>query len=66
MQLNGDTIRILRYHQGISQENLACEINCSRSILAKIETEERKHTSLDIAYKIAKYFNVSIESLIKE
>lgn len=64
MRLNGDKIRALRNAQGISQESLSCEIDCSRSIIAKIEKGNRKNTGLCIVYKIAKYFNVSIDELI--
>jgi transcriptional regulator with XRE-family HTH domain len=62
MQIDGDLIRKLRGQQGISQECLANEIDCSRSIIAKIEKGER--SGLCIVYKIAQYFNISIESLI--
>lgn len=64
MQIDGDLIRKLRGQQGISQECLANEIDCSRSIIAKIEKGDR--SGLCIVYKLAKYFNTSMESLIQK
>jgi transcriptional regulator with XRE-family HTH domain len=62
MQIDGNVLRKLRGQQGISQECLANEIDCSRSIIAKIEKGER--SGLCVVYKIAQFFNVTIESLI--
>jgi DNA-binding XRE family transcriptional regulator len=64
MTLNGIKVKDLRKARGLSQLDLACEIDCSREIIVKIETNSRKETGLCIAYKIATYFNVTIESLI--
>lgn len=66
MKLNGFLITQLRNSRKISQEYLACELDCPRSLISKIESKEgHKQVTLCTAYKIAKYFNVSIESLIE-
>jgi len=66
MQLNGFLILTLRRERKLSQETLACELDCPRSLISKIESKEgHKNVALCTAYKIAKYFNVPIEYLIK-
>jgi transcriptional regulator with XRE-family HTH domain len=65
MKLNANLIRKMRYERRISQDDLACELDCPRSLISKIEgIKPHKNVTLCTAYKIAKYFNVSIESLI--
>jgi transcriptional regulator with XRE-family HTH domain len=65
MQINGDLIRTMRYNRRISQEDLSCELDCPRSLISKIEGRKpHKNVTLYTAYKLAKYFNVTIESLI--
>ena len=63
--LSGKKIRQLRDKYKISQETLACEIDMTRGIIIKIEADRYKQITLCTCYKIAKYFNVSIESLIE-
>lgn len=66
MQLNGFLIKKLRYERKLSQDDLACELDCPRSLISKIEGRQgHKQVTLCTAYKISKYFNVTIESLIK-
>jgi transcriptional regulator with XRE-family HTH domain len=66
MQLNSILLIKLRNERKISQETLACELDCPRSLISKIESKAgHKSIALCTAYKIAKYFNVSIESLIE-
>lgn len=64
MTLNGNLIKDLRKARGLSQLDLACELDCSREIIVKIESNSRKATGLCICYKLATFFNTSIESLI--
>jgi putative transcriptional regulator len=55
-------IRELRKERRISQEELAMEVGTTRQTITSIETE--KYTaSLILAYKIAKYFDISIEEV---
>lgn len=55
-------IRELRKKRKLSQEELALEVGTTRQTITSIETE--KYTaSLVLAYKIAKYFDMSIEEV---
>jgi DNA-binding XRE family transcriptional regulator len=64
IQLNGNKIKELRQKAGLSQFNLSLEADLNKELICKIECGKRKMTSLDTAYKLAKYFNVKIEDLI--
>jgi DNA-binding XRE family transcriptional regulator len=65
INLSGKKVRLLREQYRISQTDLACETNVEQKTICKIESDKYKHITLCTSYKIAKYFNVSIESLIK-
>lgn len=55
-------LRWLRAERGISQEELAVAVGTTRQTITSIETG--KYTaSLPLAYKIAKYFDRSIEDV---
>ncbi len=64
INLSGKKIINLRREYRISQNDLACEINVEQSTIHKIESDKYKQITLCTAYKLARYFNVSIESLI--
>ena len=52
----------LRKKHKISQEELALAVNVTRQTITSLEVE--KYTaSLALAYKIAKYFNMTIEEV---
>lgn len=55
-------VRELRKQNKISQDELANALNVTRQTIISIENE--KYTaSLILAYKIAKFFNLSIEEI---
>ncbi len=55
-------IQTLRKERKISQEELALAVGVSRQTITSLETG--KYTaSLILAYKIARYFNLSIEDV---
>lgn len=57
-------IKELRKQHRISQEMLAKAVGVTRQTITSIEVE--KYTaSLQLAYKIAKYFNLSIEEVFE-
>lgn len=64
INLSGKLIRQLRNKYKISQMDLACELNLEQKTISKIESDRYKQITLCTAYKLAKYFNVTIESLI--
>lgn len=55
-------IQELRRERGISQEALANELGVTRQTVISLE-KERYTASLELAFKIAKYFGKSIEEV---
>lgn len=55
-------IQELRKERGISQEALANELGVTRQTVISLE-KERYTASLELAFKIAKYFGKSIEEV---
>ncbi|MBN2006603.1 MAG: helix-turn-helix transcriptional regulator [Anaerolineae bacterium] len=66
MQRFGEKLRTLRQRQGLSIRQLATalEVN-AHSHIAKIETGQ-SHPSADLILKIARFFDVSIDQLMKD
>jgi DNA-binding XRE family transcriptional regulator len=64
MILNGAKIKSLRQKASLSQFDLSYEINMNRELISKLENGRRANTSLETAYKLSKYFNVTIEELL--
>lgn len=61
----GQKIRKLRLKLGLSQDNFARKADVAYTTFTKIETGVIKKPSVFVVNKIAKAFNVSIESLIQ-
>ena len=59
----GTIIRILREHRGISQAELARELQVSRSTISMYESGARTPTS-DMYENLADYFNVDLDYLM--
>ncbi len=57
-----NTISQLRRQHKITQEELANEVGVTRQTITSIETE-KYIASLPLAFKIAKFFNMSIEEI---
>ncbi len=57
-----NTISQLRKQHKITQEELANEVGVTRQTITSIETE-KYIASLPLAFKIAKFFNMSIEEI---
>ncbi len=55
-------IRALRGEMGISQEELAQAVGTTRQTIISIE-KEKYIASLPLAYRIARYFHLSIEEV---
>lgn len=62
MQINGKKLKTLRLSKNLSRWSLSLECDISSSTIDKIENGRR--SGLHVAYKLAKYFNVTIEELI--
>lgn len=52
----------LRKQRGIKQEDLASDLEVSRQTIGSLENG-RYNPSIILAFKIAKYFNMSIEEI---
>ena len=57
-----ENIRHFRKAKGISQEELARALEVSRQTIGSLENG-RYNPSIILAFKIAKYFNMSIEEI---
>lgn len=55
-------IQELRKERGLSQENLAAELGVTRQTVISLE-KEKYVASLELAFKIAKFFGKSIEEV---
>lgn len=55
-------IKDLRKLQGVTQEDLANAVSVTRQTIISLENG-KYNASLQLAYKIAKYFNVRIEDV---
>jgi len=55
-------IKVFRAIRGLRQEDLAREVNVSRQTIVAIETG-KYDPSLDLAFKIARFFNVTVEEV---
>ncbi len=57
-----NTIRVLRAVKGLTQEELAQALGVSRQTINAIE-KSKYNPSLDLAFKMAVYFETSIEDI---
>jgi putative transcriptional regulator len=55
-------IKVFRAIQGLRQEDLAREVSVSRQTIVAIETG-KYDPSLDLAFKIARFFKVPVEEV---
>ena len=55
-------IEEIRKSQGIRQEDFACALGVSRQTISSLETG-RYNPSIQLAYKIARYFDLTIEEV---
>lgn len=63
--LDGGKIKKLREEKKLSQFGLCLELNLSRRLISLIENNKRTNVSLETAHKLAYFFNISIEDLLK-
>jgi len=65
MQRFGEKLRVLREKRGLTFRQLADELGTAHSHLVNIETGSRT-PSLDLALRIAIYFNVTLDELVRD
>lgn len=61
----GNNIKVLRNRKGLSQEALAAELDIKRTTLNNYENTSVLNPTLELLLKIANFFNVSMDVLIK-
>jgi len=61
----GENIKRLRVKIGLTQESLARKADIKYTTLTKLETNVIKNPSVQVAAKIAKALNVSLDNLLK-
>lgn len=59
----GKTLRELRNHHGMTQQQISQQLNISRQAYAAYESGQRV-PSLELACSMAKFFNVTLEQLV--
>ena len=59
----GKILKRLRKSKGVTQQEIACELNVDRSTYAKYETSQSQ-PNFDTLIRIADYFDVSIDYLL--
>lgn len=60
----GQRVAQLRQERGWSQNDLAARAGINQSYLSKIESGERPTPSILVVWKLAKAFNISVDSLV--
>jgi transcriptional regulator with XRE-family HTH domain len=61
----GKNIKYLRTKKGLSQEELAIQLNMGRSRLNALENSQTKNPSMDDLFSLSGFFCVSIDTLLK-
>lgn len=66
MQRFGEKLRALRKQRGLTLKQLAQAIgHTTHSHISELETGKRR-PSLDLALRLARYFDVSLDQLVKD
>ena len=63
--LNGKKLKELRESQNMTAQTLALELGVDRSFVANLEREFKK-PSLELTIRIAEFFGVTVDELIKK
>ncbi|HHL41312.1 MAG TPA: transcriptional regulator [Candidatus Bathyarchaeota archaeon] len=57
-----NTIKVLRAVKGLTQEQLADDLGVTRQTIHAVESG-KYNPSIDLAFKLARYFDTSIEAI---
>jgi len=57
-----NTLKILRAVKGVTQEQLAVDLGVTRQTIHAVESG-KYNPSIDLAFKLARYFETSIEEI---
>src|ERR1039457_6546991 len=61
----GSNLKVLRNRKGLSQEALAAELGIKRTTLNNYENTMVLNPTVELLFKMAGYFNLSLDVLIK-
>lgn len=59
-----NTIKVLRAVKGLTQEQLADDLGVTRQTIHAVESG-KYNPSIDLAFKLARYFETSIEEIFQ-
>ena len=66
ISFNTDNLRKLRLEKGLSKVDLEIELGMGRGHICTLESKEGNNPRVATTYKLARYFNVPMETFIKE
>lgn len=64
--ISGKKIKQLRESYNLTQMDLACEVNIQQRMVSKIESDKYKQITFCTVIKLAKFFCVPVDDLIKK
>ncbi len=59
-----NTLKVLRAVKGVTQEQLAVDLGVTRQTIHAVESG-KYNPSIDLAFKLARYFETSIEEIFQ-
>ena len=59
-----NTLKVLRAVKGVTQEQLAVDLGVTRQTIHAVESG-KYNPSIDLAFKLARYFDTSIEEIFQ-
>jgi len=59
-----NTLKVLRAVKGVTQEQLATDLGVTRQTIHAVESG-KYNPSIDLAFKLARYFETSIEEIFQ-
>lgn len=62
----GRNIKILRLSNGLTQFELACDLNTDKSLISALERGCYKNITIKTLVKISNYFSVSLNKLLED
>ena len=63
--INGNTLKELRKGKGLTQSDLSVDCSVDKDLISKLELGKRPAVSLCTVVKLANFFDVTIETLLR-
>lgn len=64
--ISGKKVKQLRESYNLTQMDLACEVNIQQRMVSKIESDKYKQITFCTVVKLARFFGIPIDELIKK